>query len=410
MNRLHPHRALPNGGRDALHRATPRRASPAKKTPGRLVSSSNGARSSDHPEHEQAVRRRHVGRARVHVLNRAVLEVPLAVSCNDGGARAHGDVRGASDAVDEVLGHCLLDRRLERENRHVPRVLREQQRRLSRGVATIEDEDLLVATGGGLGARGSLVNSRAHEQRAPRSLEPPEADAKREQDRARRKLGPVIERHETIHTLGAQPCRLARDDDLDAKSLRLLDGVPRQIASAQRVGKAGIALDAHAETRLATRDFLLDDDRSEPLRRGVDRGREASRPAAHDDEIVEAGIGEVSSPSFSATTGTSGSTSDEPSGNNTTGLPSPPDATALAAILWASASFAESNRTYGTRLREKNVWSSCMRGDHRLPTTRTSPSTRRGCHDAPWPCLASLGGGRCRVCCPVTSPRPKSQP
>ncbi len=54
-------------------------------------------------------------------------------------------------------------------------------------------------------------------------------------------------------------------------------------------GEAGHVADARARARLAARDLALEHDRVEPLRRRVDRRREAGRPGADDRDVVDVG-------------------------------------------------------------------------------------------------------------------------
>ena len=72
---------------------------------------------------------------------------------------------------------------------------------------------------------------------------------------------------------------LDADEDLCAEAQRLLVGSAGQVRAADALRKARVVLDPRAGTGLAARGYAFQNDRAQPLGRGVDRSGEPGGPA-----------------------------------------------------------------------------------------------------------------------------------
>ena len=86
---------------------------------------------------------------------------------------------------------------------------------------------------------------------------------------------------------GHRADELGADEDLRAEPGGLRVDAGGKLGAADPVGKAGVVLDPGARPRLAARSERLDDQRPQPLRSGVERGRQARRAGAQDRDVVE---------------------------------------------------------------------------------------------------------------------------
>ncbi len=83
---------------------------------------------------------------------------------------------------------------------------------------------------------------------------------------------------------------LAREEKRRTEDPRLLEGALSELGTAQPAREAEIVADARARPRLAPDGLALDDERIQPLRRCVDRSREAGRPGSDDHDVERPGI------------------------------------------------------------------------------------------------------------------------
>ena len=78
-----------------------------------------------------------------------------------------------------------------------------------------------------------------------------------------------------------------RREDFGAKTPRLGDRAPGQVRAAEPHGKAKIIFNARTPACLSTGSFPLNEQCVQTIRRTINRGRQAGRTGAHDDQIVK---------------------------------------------------------------------------------------------------------------------------
>ena len=77
------------------------------------------------------------------------------------------------------------------------------------------------------------------------------------------------------------------DEDLGAEAQRLLVGAAGQLSAANALREARVVLDPRAGAGLAAGSHALENDRAQPLGRGVDRSREPRRARSNDDSVIQ---------------------------------------------------------------------------------------------------------------------------
>ncbi len=176
------------------------------------------------------------------------------------------------------------------EDRHAPRVGREEQRRLARP-----------------SCRRRRCGRRARGCSTPRCARRRRRCPCRRGGRTPRSAGC---RHETPQArMIVRACRTsppsrctwrvaasirvidAGDEDLGAEPARLLQRAARELVARHARREAEVVLDPRRRAGLAARRLPLDHDRREPLRRAVHRGREPGGPGADDHRVVLRGGG-----------------------------------------------------------------------------------------------------------------------
>jgi len=95
-----------------------------------------------------------------------------------------------------------------------------------------------------------------------------------------------LERELPVGSARAAARHATQHHELGAEALRLAACKPAQLGAPDPVGEAEEILDQRRVRRLPARHLLLDHDGGEAVRRGVDRRRQAGRPAADDREVV----------------------------------------------------------------------------------------------------------------------------
>ena len=86
---------------------------------------------------------------------------------------------------------------------------------------------------------------------------------------------------------GLKRDHLVRDRHLDPELLCLIVGACHQGEAGDAGGKAQIVLDPGGSTGLAAERAAVEHQDGEPFRSGIDRGRKAGRPGAHDHHVIE---------------------------------------------------------------------------------------------------------------------------
>ena len=169
-------------------------------------------------------------------------------------------------------------------------VLREERRRLPRGVAAADDDDLVAAAALRLDVRRGVVDARrprsarARRRRAcgtrRRSRSRPRARAPTRRPRARSRTGVSSQ----CEPRSRRARRRSRAPNFSAwASARAGERLARD---ARR--EAEVVLDLRARAGLTAGRVRLDDEHVEPLRRAVDGRRQPARPGAAIDHVVDA--------------------------------------------------------------------------------------------------------------------------
>ena len=166
------------------------------------------------------------------------------------------------------------------------RVVGEEHRRLPGRVAGADQVDVAPLGRARLAARRAVVHALA--DAAGRS---PSMARRRQVTPVARMMVARAHRVAAVEDAPrASPDRCAttaaRHQDLRAQPARLLQRAAGELVARDAAGKAEVVLDARRGPRLAARRLALDDQRAQPLRRAVDRGGQAGRPAADDDRVV----------------------------------------------------------------------------------------------------------------------------
>ena len=252
----------------------------------------------------------------------------------------------------------------------------------ARRTATAEHVDLLVAAGCCLDRCRAVVHAGPDQRRTAGSVEPPERDADRDQDRSRRQLGVVVQRHASNEGIATQTGRAPGHDQVDAEPLGLLDRAPGEVASVEPGRKARVVLDHGAVAGLATRHVQLDDHGAQPFGRPVDRSGQPSWAAADHDQVVQCLIGLLSADPTarrgSAHPGRSGR--NDPAGARSAATSSRVPTRPGSCSCPSRGPPRRPDRTSGTgrRCGPGTVFNSWTRGDHRGPTRRISCSKNVG--------------------------------
>ena len=173
------------------------------------------------------------------------------------------------------------------EDRHAARVGGEEQRRLARRVAGADDVDVdaVRARTPRCARRRRRCPCRRAARSRPCELTPRHPGG--EDDRPRAQHVAAVE----VDLAGRRidPLDRAGDEDLRAEPARLLQRAAGELVPRDAGGEAEVVLDPRGGAGLAAGRLALDDDRAQPLRRAVDRGREAGGSGADDDGVVLGG-------------------------------------------------------------------------------------------------------------------------
>ena len=299
------------------------RTSPATNTPGSVVSSRNGSRSSGQrcvvgdrgvrPGEDEAalvaadlladpVR---VGRGADEHEHRADVEHLVAVGAGDADvlealpalgrrdlrARAHLDVPDRGDLLDQVVGHRGGERRAAHEHDHLARAGGEEDRGLAGGVRAADDDHGLVRAGLGLDERGAVVDPLALQLGDPGRVEPPVGDAGGDQHAVAGELAAAGERDDALRSARLELVDLLDRQQLGAEAARLVVRAAGEVGAGEAVREAEVVLDPRALAGLAAGRLALHEHGAQPLGRAVHRRREPGRAAADDDQVVEVELG-----------------------------------------------------------------------------------------------------------------------
>ena len=291
------------------------RTSPAASTPGMLVSSDSGGRSSGQSraihigageqepvrvsrdlrgqpvdvragtdQHEQRV-----GGDRLFltaaVAQDQLLEVTVAASADHGGARAHLHVRRRLDRLHQVVRHPGPQRRSAQDERDAVRVAREMQGRLTGGVSAAGDERLLALQRRGLGGRATVEDARAAQALQRGNVQAAVGRTRCENHRSRGDAPPALDRESQPISRASQGGHSMHEQEARAEGDRLLVGLLGETAAADAHREAEVIADQRARPDLSADAAFVHHEDAQPLRGAVDGRRQPRGPGAHDDHV-----------------------------------------------------------------------------------------------------------------------------
>ena len=99
-------------------------------------------------------------------------------------------------------------------------------------------------------------------------------------------LTAVAEREALVSRVDRHSCHFKRHEKLRAKPLRLCHRATRQLTTADTGGKPEVVLNPGAAARLPARRVSVEQQRLEPFRGAVHRGREAGGTGADNHQVV----------------------------------------------------------------------------------------------------------------------------
>src|SRR4028119_2011897 len=176
----------------------------------------------------------------------------LSDRLDDARARADLDIRGLLYLLDEVLGHALAQVVRAAQDDDLAGVLGEVHRGLSGGVGPADHVDVLILARESLGHRGAVVDAAAGESLHPRYIQLAVRDAGGNEEDVATELRAVRKPYHPIWALDPHLRGLLGGEDLDLEPLRLGNGPPREVRSAEARREAEVVLYTAARPRLST--------------------------------------------------------------------------------------------------------------------------------------------------------------
>ena len=218
-------------------------------------------------------------------LERDGLEVPvLAVERSDLASVANDDAVPL-ELVDEVVGHRLAEVGAAVEEGDERAAAGEPDGGLAGGVAAADDRDARAGAELRLGRSGGVEDRQSLELGEAVDRQPAVLGARCEQDGAGGDLPVVLEADEMPAVPRFEGEGAVRRRGARVELARLGDSAAGQLGAADPGGKAEVVLDPAGRPGLAAERGALDDQRVEPFGGAVDRGREAGRAGAHDQQV-----------------------------------------------------------------------------------------------------------------------------
>jgi hypothetical protein len=202
--------------------------------------------------------------------------------------RAHGDVCGRTDAINQILGHAIFERISTNQHRHETGVLGEVKRGLTRGVRTADHDNVSIGGVLGLGDSGAVEHTPSDQAVGAGHVEAPIRSSACEQDRRRAYLVSARESDDPGKTVDRDALGFPQVDDLGVEATALTQGALRQVGAGKPARKAEVVLDPRALARLPAWGIAFDQRRAQPFRSSVDGAGQARRSSADDHEVVAA--------------------------------------------------------------------------------------------------------------------------
>ncbi len=191
----------------------------------------------------------------------------------------------ALEVVDQVVGHRLGEVGAAVQEGDQGAAARQPDRRLRRRVAAADHAHPLAAAELRLGRAGGVEDADPLVAVEVGDRQAPVFGAGREQHRAGGDLVAVLEPDEVALGAGLERRGAVGRRRAGAELARLGDRAAGQLGAADPRREAEVVLDPPRGAGLAAEHGALDDQRVEALRGAVDRGAEAGRPAADDEQV-----------------------------------------------------------------------------------------------------------------------------
>ncbi len=221
--------------------------------------------------------------APVHVLE-ATLARPL--ERDDHRAERDLDVPRGRDPVDQVARHARGERWTANHHRDLRGAVGEEDRGLTGGVTPTDDHDVLCAAELGLEGRCPVPDAAAFERPEVLDRGTPIPGSGGDDDRARTETLVLAVQNDEARLGGLEGSHVSRNHHLGAELSCLGVSAAHESRPRDPRRKAEVILDARALAGLPADPRRVQEDHGEPLRRGVDRGRQPGRARADDRDVV----------------------------------------------------------------------------------------------------------------------------
>src|SRR6266508_708025 len=238
-------------------------------------------------QHEQRRRGHRLGGAVLPVDQRDAFQPPPPVPVDHLGAQADRDVRGRLDLLDQVVRHAGAQGVLQSQDGHRGGVPGQVDGRLAGGVPGADHEHVLALHRPCLGSSSAVEHARPVQRLQAGHAEAPPCHAGGEDRRTRRDLGPPGQPQQPVGPARPERGRGLGEDEVRSEQPGLLEGPVGEVVTADPSGKAEVVPDPGAGPGLPAEHLRLDDQRAEPLGRGVDGGCQAGRASADDDQVAD---------------------------------------------------------------------------------------------------------------------------
>src|SRR6476646_5783999 len=191
-------------------------------------------------------------------LQRDALHMAVAFDTIDFGAGTKLDVWSFLDLIDQVLRHRVAETIAPNDDVDLLRVAREIHRSLTRRVPAADHEHTPIAKRRRFGRGGAVIDASARVLENASGWQFTVDHAGRRQQRSRHDVTTVGDGDALVSRVDRNSGGFNWKYNLGAEPLRLPEGAPRQILSAEAVRKAKIVLDPRTRASLPSRTLSLE--------------------------------------------------------------------------------------------------------------------------------------------------------
>ncbi len=228
-------------------------------------------------------------RVLLHIVRRLLatghpFQMPVSCDPDHFGTQAQIDGRMLLDTQDQVSGHGVGQALGPHEHVDALGGLRQEHGGLPSRIPASHDDDLLPAAELPFHGGRAEVHARAFEPGDIIDGKPSILGARRDDHRARRHLL-LSDRHDIGPSTALEPRRDPGHEKVGPELPSLGVRCRGELVPRDAGGEPEIVLDLRARARLPAGRRGFHHEYVEPLGSAVDRGREAGRPGAHDDEV-----------------------------------------------------------------------------------------------------------------------------